>query len=98
MELLPTCLGNRSQLTNGRHDSSDTEVGVLTAITGHGPTPSEGGMIRHRCRVTEHTPLLYPLARIHLLICQLLIQELLLSPGGELSEITRKTGSTSALP
>ncbi|GBN81318.1 hypothetical protein AVEN_147869-1 [Araneus ventricosus] len=32
-----------------RHNSnSDTEVGILTAITGHGPTPPEGGTSHHR--------------------------------------------------
>ncbi|GBO13224.1 hypothetical protein AVEN_82016-1 [Araneus ventricosus] len=31
------------------HDSnSDAEVGILTAITGHGPTPPEGGASHHR--------------------------------------------------
>ncbi|GBM17590.1 hypothetical protein AVEN_87707-1, partial [Araneus ventricosus] len=36
------------------------QLGVLTAITGHGPTPPEGGTFRHRWRVTQPLPLLYP--------------------------------------
>ncbi|GBN42339.1 hypothetical protein AVEN_71253-1 [Araneus ventricosus] len=47
-ELPPSCLGILGQLKNGRHDSSGTEAGDLLPITGHGPTPSEGGTFRHR--------------------------------------------------
>ncbi|GBM51051.1 hypothetical protein AVEN_123866-1 [Araneus ventricosus] len=43
----------------GRHGSSNTEVGVLITIIGHGPTPSEG-TFRHRSEVTQSTPLLCP--------------------------------------
>ncbi|GBM15440.1 Cytochrome P450 9e2 [Araneus ventricosus] len=42
---LPWHLG---QLKNDRCNNSDTVVGVLTAITGHGPAPPEGGMYRRR--------------------------------------------------
>ncbi|GBM43712.1 hypothetical protein AVEN_60515-1 [Araneus ventricosus] len=40
IELTPPYLGIWDQLKNGRHDSSDTEVGVLIS---HCPTPLEGG-------------------------------------------------------
>ncbi|GBL95800.1 hypothetical protein AVEN_218358-1, partial [Araneus ventricosus] len=50
----------RCELKNGNHDSSDTEIGVLIAITSHGQTPPKGGMLHHRSGVTQPIPLLYP--------------------------------------
>ncbi|GBN58446.1 hypothetical protein AVEN_194677-1, partial [Araneus ventricosus] len=41
----PDLARNRSgYLSDGRYNSSSAEVGVLMAITGHSPTPPEGGM------------------------------------------------------
>ncbi|GBN55328.1 hypothetical protein AVEN_28814-1 [Araneus ventricosus] len=40
------CSGVSEELSPRQH--SEIEVGVLTDITGHGPTPSEGGASRHR--------------------------------------------------
>ncbi|GBM48178.1 hypothetical protein AVEN_138308-1 [Araneus ventricosus] len=34
-------------MNNSLCNSSSTEAGVLVAITGHGPTPSEGGTYYH---------------------------------------------------
>ncbi|GBO25913.1 hypothetical protein AVEN_148748-1 [Araneus ventricosus] len=56
---------------------SGTEVGVLTAITGHGPTPPEGGTSRRRSG-DNSTPLHYCL-----LIRQLLIHVLVVPQGRE---------------
>ncbi|GBN50301.1 hypothetical protein AVEN_245109-1 [Araneus ventricosus] len=36
------------KLNNDVYRSSGTEVGVLTVITGHGPTPPEGGTYHQR--------------------------------------------------
>ncbi|GBN62536.1 hypothetical protein AVEN_91116-1 [Araneus ventricosus] len=60
-------------LNDDRYNSSDTEVGVLSAITGHGPTPPEGDMYHHRQRENPQ-PLMYtsPGARTRLLIRRLL--------------------------
>ncbi|GBM12204.1 hypothetical protein AVEN_21012-1 [Araneus ventricosus] len=55
-ELSPLCLG--IHLKNGRCDNSDSDIGVVIAITGHGPTPPEGSTFRHRSGVTQPTPLL----------------------------------------
>ncbi|GBO30331.1 hypothetical protein AVEN_83298-1 [Araneus ventricosus] len=35
--------GVPGSLNDCRRDSSSTEAGILVAITGHGPTPPEGG-------------------------------------------------------
>ncbi|GBL93519.1 hypothetical protein AVEN_59707-2-1, partial [Araneus ventricosus] len=56
----PSLPKHSGELKNGRHDSSDIEVGVLNAITCHCPTPPEGGTFRHRCRVTQSSSLLWP--------------------------------------
>ncbi|GBM21270.1 hypothetical protein AVEN_149859-1 [Araneus ventricosus] len=42
------CRSTCSQLKNDGHVSSDTYVGVLTAIIGHVPAPPEEGTFRHR--------------------------------------------------
>ncbi|GBN29975.1 hypothetical protein AVEN_232227-1 [Araneus ventricosus] len=39
---------------NDRCNSSDTEVGVLTVITGYGQAPPKGGTYRHRWSVTHY--------------------------------------------
>ncbi|GBM51363.1 hypothetical protein AVEN_110813-1 [Araneus ventricosus] len=54
------CRSIRRRLKKGHHDSSDTELGVLTVITSHAPIPPERGMFRHRCRETQLPPILYP--------------------------------------
>ncbi|GBM38331.1 hypothetical protein AVEN_158358-1 [Araneus ventricosus] len=46
-------------LKNERRSSSDAEVGVLTTITDHGPTPPEGGTYYHWRRDLSSS-LLYP--------------------------------------
>ncbi|GBL75796.1 hypothetical protein AVEN_163557-1, partial [Araneus ventricosus] len=56
-DLIPYYVGSvnipdiRGQLKNDRHDSSNTEMGVLTANTGHRPIAPEGGTSRHRNRI-----------------------------------------------
>ncbi|GBO07434.1 hypothetical protein AVEN_136797-1 [Araneus ventricosus] len=74
-ELPSTCRRTRDQLKNGL---SDTEVGVPTVTTGHGP-PSFEGM-----EVTKpHTITVLPgETRTLLLIRWLLIHILVRSPGG----------------
>ncbi|GBO06176.1 hypothetical protein AVEN_136386-1 [Araneus ventricosus] len=72
VSLREPCRGVWGQLKNGRHDSLDTEVGVLIAITDHVPSLPKGGTFRHRSRVTRtHTitthkaseiPHIYPMA------------------------------------
>ncbi|GBM76627.1 hypothetical protein AVEN_41273-1 [Araneus ventricosus] len=43
------------------HDSMvGTKVGVLAAITGHGPTLPEGGTYRHRSRGNSPHNIMYP--------------------------------------
>ncbi|GBM12022.1 hypothetical protein AVEN_256106-1 [Araneus ventricosus] len=49
----PPCRNIRSQLKNGRHDSSDADVLVIIAITGHGSTPPKGGTFCHLSTVTQ---------------------------------------------
>ncbi|GBM43523.1 hypothetical protein AVEN_96186-1 [Araneus ventricosus] len=51
---------HRSQLKNGHHDNSDTEVGVLIVITGHGLTPPVEGTFRHQSGVTQHQTITMP--------------------------------------
>ncbi|GBM00856.1 hypothetical protein AVEN_257367-1 [Araneus ventricosus] len=58
-ELPSPCFGIRSLLKKDGYDRSDTEVGVLMAITCHGPAPPEG-TYRHRWRVTQPPSLLNP--------------------------------------
>ncbi|GBL89157.1 hypothetical protein AVEN_255277-1 [Araneus ventricosus] len=59
-EVTSPCRSVWGPLKNNRCNSSDTEVGVLTVITGYGPAPPEGGTYRHRWGVTLPTPLLCP--------------------------------------
>ncbi|GBL83635.1 hypothetical protein AVEN_196454-1 [Araneus ventricosus] len=47
-------------LNDSRCNSSSTETGVIAAITGHRPTPPEGGTYYHRWEVTRPLPLLHP--------------------------------------
>ncbi|GBM29112.1 hypothetical protein AVEN_40124-1 [Araneus ventricosus] len=46
-------------LSDSRCNSSSNEDGVLTAITGHGPTSPEGGTYYHWREVTRPPRLLY---------------------------------------
>ncbi|GBM29197.1 hypothetical protein AVEN_27808-1 [Araneus ventricosus] len=39
--------------------AASTDAGVLVAITGHGPTPPEGGPYYHRREITRPPPLLH---------------------------------------
>ncbi|GBL79752.1 hypothetical protein AVEN_18271-1 [Araneus ventricosus] len=48
LKLSPSCRNIRGQLKNDHCKSSDTDEGVLTAITGHGPASPEGGKYHHR--------------------------------------------------
>ncbi|GBO30034.1 hypothetical protein AVEN_98055-1, partial [Araneus ventricosus] len=61
---------------------SGAMIGVLVAITGHGPTPSEGGSSRHRKggNSTPHPP---EEARTRLLKWRLLIRVLVVPLAGE---------------
>ncbi|GBN87686.1 hypothetical protein AVEN_144191-1 [Araneus ventricosus] len=45
-------------LNDDRYNSSETEVGVLSAISGQGPTPPEGDSYHHRQRESPQ-PLMY---------------------------------------
>ncbi|GBM02187.1 hypothetical protein AVEN_190606-1 [Araneus ventricosus] len=57
----PACRSARRTIEErSQRQQSKTEIGVLTAITGHGLTPPEGGTSRHRRRVTQPPPLLHP--------------------------------------
>ncbi|GBM23708.1 hypothetical protein AVEN_257623-1 [Araneus ventricosus] len=66
-------------------DSLNTEVGVLTTIIGHGPTPEEGGTYHHRQR--DHIQG----ARNRLLLRWLLIHVLVVG----LDSITRLSRTSS---
>ncbi|GBM52056.1 hypothetical protein AVEN_23290-1 [Araneus ventricosus] len=50
----------RGHLKNDLLDDSDTEVGVLIVITGHGRTSPPGGTFSHWSGVSQPTPLLCP--------------------------------------
>ncbi|GBM59814.1 hypothetical protein AVEN_10021-1 [Araneus ventricosus] len=61
MELPRPCqLAYPGLLNASRCDSSSIEACVQVAITGHDPTPPEGGTYYHRREVTSPPPLLYP--------------------------------------
>ncbi|GBO19325.1 hypothetical protein AVEN_229394-1 [Araneus ventricosus] len=69
-------------LNNRRHDSSGITVGVLVAITAHGPTLLERGTLRHRSGANSNphhycTP---GRARTRLLVRQLLTRALVVPP------------------
>ncbi|GBM87092.1 hypothetical protein AVEN_207540-1 [Araneus ventricosus] len=46
-------------MRNDRHNNSDTEVGVLTFFTGHGPTLPEGSTYHHMLGLSQTAPLFY---------------------------------------
>ncbi|GBN14837.1 hypothetical protein AVEN_213323-1 [Araneus ventricosus] len=75
---------SRDQLKKGRHDNTDTEVGVLMDITGHGSFLREGGTFRHRNRVTRTHIITMPTreAETRLFIQTLLTHVLVVSPSG----------------
>ncbi|GBM37992.1 hypothetical protein AVEN_171174-1 [Araneus ventricosus] len=52
-------IGVTGTLNGNRCDSSSTDAGVV-AITGHCPTPPDGGTYYHWRKVTRTPPLLYP--------------------------------------
>ncbi|GBN06401.1 hypothetical protein AVEN_236643-1 [Araneus ventricosus] len=72
----PTLPWHPGLLKNDRYDNSVTEVGIIIAITGQGPTPPEGSMFRYRREATQPTRE----ARTRLLIRRILIHVLVMSP------------------
>ncbi|GBN97422.1 hypothetical protein AVEN_82106-1 [Araneus ventricosus] len=77
-ELPPTCRSVWDHSNNDRSNSSDTEVGVLTAVIGQCLAPSEGGAELWVRGYFIHTIIVSPgEARTRLLIRRLLIHGLL---------------------
>ncbi|GBM24683.1 hypothetical protein AVEN_46184-1 [Araneus ventricosus] len=71
-------------LNDSRCNSSSIEAGVLTAITGHGQNPPDGGTYYHCREVTQPPPLLYPRPEARtLLLLRLLIIHVLVVPRWE---------------
>ncbi|GBM88975.1 hypothetical protein AVEN_196814-1 [Araneus ventricosus] len=80
--VIPLSRSTRGQLKNGRHDSSDTEVGVLIAINSRGQISPKRGAFRHRSMVIRTHTNSVPTreVRTSLPIRRLLIHVLVVSP------------------